>query len=77
MNESHAMNDEETVAHLRKYVDYDSMNVPFSWPTDACGYDQHIKFVKHRNENWEEAYQSEKSFKDFVLDYADKLEKSK
>ena len=24
----------------------------FSWPTDACGYDQSVRFVKHRNLHW-------------------------
>lgn len=43
----------------------------FSWVTDGCGYDQHIKFVKHRNENWKGG--SEEEWKKFVIDYANSL----
>ena len=43
----------------------------FSWPTDDCGYDQHIKFVNHRYNNWNK----EESFIDFCYNYADSLEK--
>ena len=51
------MNNKETKAHLQNYVTRNTGT--FSWPTDACGYDQHIKFVKHRNENWKEGTDSD------------------
>jgi len=40
------MTDAETVAHLRAWTTRGS----FSWPTDACGYEQHMRFVRWRNE---------------------------
>ncbi len=65
------MNDAETAAHLRTYVAQGGHDL-FSWPTDACGYNQHIRFVKHRNANWPE-YEGQ-SFDEFVLRYADSLD---
>lgn len=64
------MTDAETAAHLREWAKFTRM--PFSWPTDACGYDQHIKFVVHRNQNWHGG--SSEEFKKFVLAYADSLD---
>jgi hypothetical protein len=60
------MNNEETRKHLLKWCEEN--HGPFSWPTDACGYDQHIRFAKHRNEHW---YGGD--FKKFVQDYANSL----
>ena len=65
------MNNIETANHIRTKI-----NKPmgtFAWVTDGCGYDQHIKFVQHRNENW--AGKPEEWTR-FVLDYADGLEKT-
>jgi hypothetical protein len=64
------MTNKETVVHLREYVTkiYDH----FSWPTDGCGYEQHIRFVEHRNQNWHGPLEE---WNKFVLDYADMLEK--
>lgn len=62
------MTDAETAAYLREWVKQKKGSV-WSWPTDACGYDQHIKFVKHRNANWHGG-----DFDQFVLDYANQLE---
>jgi hypothetical protein len=45
----------------------------WGWPTDACGYDQHIRFVKQRNNNWHGGGKTE--FNDFVREYANELEK--
>lgn len=67
------MSDTETIAHLREWVKH-SHDV-FSWPTDACGYDQHIRFVSWRNKHWANEHNKGKSFEQFVLDYADTLEK--
>lgn len=60
------MTNEETRQHLLKWCD--SSNGLFAWPTDGCGYDQHMKFIKHRNENW-----SGGDFVQFVQDYANSL----
>ena len=66
------MNDKETAEHLRKYVEEE--HGTFSWPTDACGYDQHIKFVEHRNANYDRVQKmSKEEWKQFVLDYAESL----
>lgn len=63
------MTNAQTKAHLLEWVKLPHST--FSWPTDACGYDQHIKFVKHRNKNWNEDYQGD--FIQFVRDYARSL----
>lgn len=69
------MTNQETAAHLREYIaDHKNYFRYFSWPTDACGYDQHIKFVKHRNKNWHGS--TKEAWDKFVLDYADSLEAS-
>lgn len=60
------MTNEETRQHLMKWCE--ANNGLFAWPTDGCGYDQHMKFVKHRNENW-----SGGDFVRFVKDYANSL----
>lgn len=65
------MTDVEVIAHLRKWVKHE--HGLFEWPTDACGYEQHLRFVDHRNtylDDW-----PSRDFKAFVLDYADKLER--
>ena len=59
----------QTARHLQKWVT--QTYLPFAWPTDACGYRQHIKFVQHRNENWHGKTSNE--FNQFVLKYADRL----
>ena len=66
------MTDRETVEHLREYVKTGGHGL-FSWPSDACDYDQHIAFVDHRNKNWHG--ESSQEFDQFILDYADMLEK--
>jgi hypothetical protein len=65
-----AMTNAETVAHLRDWANGGGNHGPWSWPTDACGYDQHIRFVQHRNANWHGG-----DFNQFVRDYADMLER--
>jgi hypothetical protein len=65
------MTDTETVAHLRGWANSVGSHSVWAWPTDACGYNQHIRFVKHRNENWHGG-----DFNQFVRDYADTLEAS-
>lgn len=63
------MSNLEVVAHLREWVKHSHGS--FAWPTDGCGYHQHIKFVHHRNRNWHGSTEGE--FNQFVLDYADML----
>lgn len=65
------MSNLEVASHLRKWVTH--AHGPFAWPTDNCGFHQHIKFVHHRNRNWHGGTNDE--FKQFVLDYADIITK--
>ena len=69
------MTDSETVEHLRRWVEEDKKrgHSLFAWATDACGYKQHIRFVEHRNINWTGG--TDEQFRQFILDYADNLEK--
>lgn len=57
-------------AHLRRYTK--TYHDAFSWPTDGCGYDQHARFVHHRNANWHGGSMAE--WRRFVLAYAAELE---
>ena len=59
------MTDAETVAHLRAW----RQRGPFSWPTDGCGYRQHLRFVRFRNERQRQGLKVD------ALEYADKLER--
>lgn len=63
------MNNEETKEYLLEWCK--SEHGIWEWPTDACGYDQHIKFVEYRNENWKGG--TYKDFLNFVKRYAEKL----
>ena len=63
------MTDAETAAHLREWVK--QLHGLFSWPTDACGYNQHVRFAEYRNQNWHG--EGEQEFNQFILDYADSL----
>jgi len=63
------MTDQETAAHIKEWLK--TPKDSFSWPTDACGYDQHIKFVEHRNKHWVGGNRA--SFLSFVSKYADDL----
>ena len=65
------MTNKECAAQIRQWV-ATGPHPPFSWVTDGCGYEQHLRFVKHRNAYWSGRTQAE--FKQFVLDYADSLE---
>jgi hypothetical protein len=65
------MTDEETVAHLREWASGGGSYGVWAWPTDACGYNQHIRFVTFRNLYWENF---EGTFADFVRWYADELQ---
>ena len=68
------MNDKEAAAAIRRWLDSRRLTA-FSWPTDACGYDQHMKFVEHRNRNWQGG--DEEAWRQFVLAYADSLDGGK
>jgi len=65
------MTNKETAQYLHERADDEdtSPHAMFSWPTDLCGYDQHIKFVKHRNEHWDEQCE----WSDFIREYAHSL----
>jgi len=73
------MNNKETKQHLQEWVK--SNHGTFSWPTDACGYNQHMKFVLHRNNNWQDYYDENCGgentvndiFNKFVLEYTEGL----
>lgn len=67
------MTDAETAAHLREYVKYPGLNNTWSWPTDACGYDQHIRFCDYRNANWKGGTREE--WVEFILIYSALLDK--
>ncbi len=67
-----AMTNEETAAHLRAWANGEGSHGVWAWPTDPCGYDQHVRFVKHRNANWHGG-----DFNEFVRAYADALANEK
>ena len=64
------MNNLETAVTIRKWMETPKSG--FSWPTDTCGYDQHIRFVVHKNQNFKGNGRA--SFLEFVSDYAKSLE---
>lgn len=66
-----AMTDKETAAHIRRWLDEKDHSV-WSWPTDACGYEQHMRFADHRNASWHGGTDDE--WKAFVAAYADSLD---
>lgn len=63
------MTNKETAEYIRKALK--RQRGVFSWITDGCGYDQHIKFVQHRNDNW---HGKPDEWNEFCLTYADELE---
>ena len=65
------MSDSETAEHLRHYV-REGPHSHWSWPTDACGYKQSMRFIKHRNAHWVGG-----DWDAFVLAYADSLDGGK
>ena len=64
------MNDKETATHILHFLEEKPHDI-FAWPTDGCGYDQHIKFVNYRNKYWTGC--TEKGWIKFTKDYAEKL----
>jgi len=65
------MTDKETADYLREYIKSGKRGGPFGWPTDPCGYDQHIKFVEYRNKEWADCGLT---WDKFVLNWADRLD---
>jgi hypothetical protein len=61
------MTDKETSHHIRNWLMTDQSGS--SWPTDGCGYNQHMKFVEYKNKNYKSG-----NFNEFVLEYAKMLE---
>ena len=64
------MTNKETAAHFRKWIQ--SEHGMFAWPTDACGYNQSVRFSQYRNENMEKM--EKVGYITFCLEYADKIE---
>ena len=64
----------ETANRIRQYVESGPHGL-FSWATDSCGYDQHCRFARYRNKNWNQEKAAQMSFNMFLLEYADLLEK--
>jgi len=62
------MTNKETKDYLLRWCEKPEFHMPFAWPTDGCGYEQHIKFVSHRNKNWQGG--SPQDFLQFVKTYA-------
>ncbi len=72
--EGEGMTDAEVAAHIRRWCEKEHR--PFSWPTDGCSYEQHIRFVKARNREWiGKSLSRRMTWKEFILDYADRLER--
>lgn len=57
----------ETKKYLLEWIKKKDKGI-WEWPTDGCGYEQHIKFVEYRNKNWIGG-----DFDRFVIDYANSL----
>lgn len=72
MNSS-GMTDAETRDHILTWLKTPSGL--WSWPTDACGYDQHMRFVNHLNRNWVGG--GPQQWIDFVTAYAESLVEKK
>lgn len=72
MRESN-LNDHETAILMSEWIIRDKAGKVshFSWPTDGAGYQQHVRFVEHRNVNW--AGGDEEAWRQFVEDYASAL----
>jgi len=65
----------EAAKRIRAWCEKGSASA-FSWPTDSCGYTQHLRFVKHRNASWPEyVTEAQPTFEQFALDYAARLER--
>jgi len=71
IEDEYEMTNKETAIHIRKWVT-ESHGV-FAWATDACGYNQSVRLAQYRNEYWNGGTTEE--FTQFLLDYADKIEK--
>ena len=74
-----ASTDMEVAEHIRNWVrsEAETPHDYFSWATDGCCYEQHIRFVRHRNANWTGDPDDPWEFNQFLLDYADLLEAGK
>jgi hypothetical protein len=67
------MTNTETAALIRRWVS--QPRGLWGWPTDRCGYEQHVRFVKYRNEHWTLERQQVQRFDSFCLEYASALER--
>lgn len=69
------MTNAETAAHLRRWVADRATKSYWSWPSDGCGYDQHMRYAAHRNAHYDAVCaMSEEEHDAFVLAYAASLE---
>lgn len=66
------MTNKEATIKIREWLSKPQSKNHFSWPTDACSYEQHIKFVTHRNLFWNGG--STEEFMKFVKGYTNQLE---
>ena len=64
--------DKFTIIHLRGYVATPDLHSHWSWPTDACGYEQTMRFLRYCNERMDEW---KANWKKVTLEYADALER--
>jgi hypothetical protein len=67
MTDEYQMANKETAAHFRKW--FQSEHGRFAWPTDACGYNQSVRFSQYKNENLKG-----QDIIEFCLAYADRIE---
>lgn len=69
MSTERELTDEQTREHILRWLAEPSGL--WSWPTDGCGYNQHMRFVRHRNEKWVGGVPQQ--WIDFVTEYAESL----
>ena len=66
----------ETAAHIRKFMQTRYKRGLWAWPTDGCGYDQHIKFVTALNK-WSSNTEDTETYEQMVERYCILLEQDK
>lgn len=70
MSSQKRMDNAATAAAMRAWVT--KTHGEYEWPTDACGYEQHERFVNWWYANWAGGTDEERKAK--ILAYADRLE---
>jgi len=69
LSRSITMTNEETAEKIRAWCRKGRGH--FSWPTDGCGYKQHIRFVRYKAKHWKGG--TPKEFQKFAEAYANQL----